>query len=301
MTTRNSSLKEYIKSRAAELGFDRVGIARATEVEPSYWDEFLFWLDRYSADMDWLHNYKELRHDPRKIMEGAASLIVVGLNYYVREHETDDNKVAKYAWGRDYHKVLKNKLNKLADIILEESPDTKYRAFVDTGPILERYWAMKSGVGWIGKNSLILDDKIGSYMFLGVLLTDLELEPDEEGLDKCGPCRLCIEKCPTHAITENRQVDSSLCISYHTIENRGEIPDDIDLSGWIYGCDVCQDVCPYNSGKAVTRESDFLNYNAERVHYKGNELSESEYDELTRGSAMRRAKYGQFIRNLKHK
>lgn len=301
MTTRNSHLKEYIKSRAAELGFDRVGIARAAEVEPSYWDEFLSWLDRYSADMGWLHNYRELRHDPRKIMDGAASLIVVGLNYYVREHETDDNKVAKYAWSRDYHKVLKNKLNKLADIIVQEAPDTKYRAFVDTGPILERYWAMKSGVGWVGKNSLILDNKIGSYMFLGVLLTDLELEPDEEGQDKCGSCRLCIEKCPTHAITENRQVDSSLCISYHTIENRGEIPADIDLSGWVYGCDICQNVCPYNTGKVMTHENDFLHYNIERADFDGRELSESEYDELTRGSSMRRAKYSQFIRNLKHK
>ncbi len=167
--------------------------------------------------------------------------------------------------------------------------------------MLEQYWAAKAGIGWIGKNSLILDKDIGSYMFLGILLTSVELDADEEAEDKCGSCRLCIDKCPTHAITEDRQVDSPLCISYNTIENRAnKLPDDINLDGWVYGCDICQDICPYNTYKSITSEPDFLNYNKDRGDFAEETITEERYDKLTQGSAMRRAKYHQFIRNIKH-
>jgi epoxyqueuosine reductase len=260
MTT-TSNLKEYIQKSSKELGFDKIGIAKAQEVNSISWDKFLLWLDKYSADMEWMHRYKDLRHDPRNILPSARSVIVVGMNYFVHEHKEGEYKIAKYAWGRNYHKVLKKKFNNLAELLNKKVENHEYRIFVDTGPVLEQYWAAEAGVGWIGKNSLILDKEIGSYMFLGVMLTNIALEPDKPLKDSCGECTLCIDSCPTDAIIEGRLINSSLCISYNTIENRAEkLPDDINLDGWVYGCDICQDVCPYNTYKAITSEPDFLGY-----------------------------------------
>lgn len=290
--------------------------------------------------MAYLSRHLESRLDPSKLLPGARSAVVVALNYYqaAPAHErTVDNpqveanhnemggvvrqpvspgaanglsavagddagRVARYAWGRDYHRVMKKKLHRLADAMrVQFGADVATRACVDTAPIVERELASRAGVGWIGKNTLVLHPELGSYFVLGVLLTTLELEPDEPIADHCGTCTACLEGCPTEAFPAAYEMDASRCISYLTIEHRGEIPEAFHASmgDWVFGCDVCQEVCPFNRRVPVTGEPDF----AVRPPGPAPSLDSilrwtpQEYDKQTRGSATRRATLAMWKRN----
>lgn len=250
-----------VKQAAARLDFDACGIATAAEADPR--DTLGTWLSQgCHADMNWMAATKEVRQDVRKKVPGARSVVVVARSYCAARPEPVHNcgRVSRYAWGRDYHRVLQKPLNKLARTIQDMEPGSRCYCCIDSGPVLEKVWAQRAGVGWIGKNSLALRQELGSWFFLGIIVTTVELAPDSPLPDLCGTCTLCIEACPTKAIVEPRVVDARRCISYHTIENRGEIPAELRdrFDDWVFGCDICQEVCPWNHQTPVTSEPDFL-------------------------------------------
>jgi epoxyqueuosine reductase len=247
-----TGLTGEIKERALRLGFQKVGIARAgpLEEESRGLEE---WLARgYHGTMNWMAARKERRVDPRMILPGARSMVCVAMNYYSPVEHTDSpstGKISRYAWGNDYHEILEHRLEELLAFIREKKPDAAGKVYVDTGPVMEKAWAQRAGVGWLGKHTNIITGEFGSWVFLGEIILDLELEYDLSAVDRCGSCTLCIEACPTQAIVEPYVVDSNLCISYLTIEHRGPIGAELGskFEGWIYGCDICQDVCPWNT------------------------------------------------------
>jgi epoxyqueuosine reductase len=239
-----------VKQKALEAGFDDCGISSAeylSDHAPGLND----WLNKgYHADMHWMSNHLEKRCDPTQLVPGAKSVISVLLNYYSPNKQKDPEApvFSKYAYGKDYHKVVKKKLKALFNALKEEIPDIEGRAFVDSAPVMEHAWASRSGLGWIGKNSLLISKKFGSFVFIGELIVNTELNYGSSIKDYCGNCTLCINECPTHAITSDRTVDSNKCISYHTIENKDELPEDLrnNFFNRVFGCDICQDVCPWN-------------------------------------------------------
>jgi epoxyqueuosine reductase len=235
------------KQFALDCGFDNVGVCHAFPVEEAlaFYEK---WLQAGNhAEMEYLSRHSEVKQSPQSLLDGAKSIIAVTLNYY-QPMPTDQPKIARYALGRDYHKVLRSKLKTLARNLGKIYPDAQFRACVDSAPVLERTYASLAGLGWFGKNTMLIDSKRGSWFFIGLLLTTLELEPDPPSVGGCGTCRACIDTCPTGAIIpfEGRwAVKSEQCISYQTIEKRGELT--VDTNGWLYGCDVCQEVCPFNT------------------------------------------------------
>lgn len=255
--------------------------------------------------MDYLQRHLPLKGDPANLLPGVQSIVAVTLNY--NQPNDTDPRIARYALGRDYHKVLKGKLNKLSAWIGSNHPDAKCRPCVDSAPIMERDYAQLAGLGWFGKNTMLIDSRRGSWFFIGLLLTTVEFEPDTPALGGCGSCKACIEACPTGALVleeERWQVDARRCISYLTIEHEGEI--ELDTAGWLFGCDVCQEVCPFNQPREsqplrgqVTREPDFLRKREWPSLQQLRVLSEEEWDEITRGSAMRRASKEQLQRNAR--
>lgn len=243
----NSSI---IKAIAVELGFSFCGIAKAgfLEEEASKLDE---WLKRgYQGKMGYLENHFDKRLDPTKLVPGAKSVISLVYNYFPQTDFTYDQevKIAKYAYGQDYHLVIKNKLKFFLERIREEIGEVEGRVFVDSAPVHERAWAAKAGLGWVGKNSLLLNRQMGSFFFLAELILDLDLIPDAPLKDFCGTCTACQDACPTDAISQSYVVDGSKCISYLTIELKEEIPPEFKgkMENWAFGCDICQDVCPWN-------------------------------------------------------
>lgn len=259
-----SDLKENIIDFAKELGFGEVKFAKY-QLLKNETDLLKIWLNKgYNADMDWIKNHIDLREDPRKLLENCNSIIVFAHSYnHGIDHleRKDEGKIARYAWGRDYHKVIKKKLKKIEEYIGSKERNSKFRYFVDSGPVAERDWAVKSGIGARGKNSLMLNKKLGSYFFLSTMLTNIEFEPDEEIRDMCGKCTKCISACPTGAIVEPYVIDSKKCISYWTIESKeDEIPSEIakNMQNWVFGCDICQEVCPWNNHRnLLSTEDDF--------------------------------------------
>ena len=245
------SLTVRVKNKALELGFARVGIARA---EPLAGEgaRLRDWLARgYQGSMHWMERTVEKRTDPARVLPDARSVIAVALNYYTEVPHADragTGKISRYAWGDDYHDLVGGKLGEFCAWLLQEFPGCSVRPYVDTGPVMDKAWAERAGVGWEGKHTNVITTDYGSWVFLGEVLTTLVLDPDEPAVDRCGTCTLCIEACPTGAIVEPYVVDSNLCLSYLTIEHRGPIEGEItqQFDGWIYGCDVCQDVCPWN-------------------------------------------------------
>jgi len=237
-----------IKAEATRLGFDAVGVARAARVDEA--DRVAEWLARGNhASMKWMERWFEKRMDPRELVPGCRSVVCVALVYRMGSApEPAGTRVAAYARGEDYHRVLKDKLHELLAFCRALDPDIEGRPFTDSGPVMERWWAEKAGLGWRGKNSLLLDKQLGSFLFLGELLLTAELVPDRPGIDHCGSCTACIEACPTGAIAEPYRVDARRCISYWTIEHRDDLPrgDEAAIGEWLFGCDVCQDVCPWN-------------------------------------------------------
>ncbi|HZN08091.1 MAG TPA: tRNA epoxyqueuosine(34) reductase QueG [Pyrinomonadaceae bacterium] len=297
-----------IKERARVEGFNKVGIVSAVSLD----DEgrrLKEWLARgYHGAMSWMARDVEKRVNPRAIFPEARSLVVVALNYYTpQQHEQNSatGKISRYAWGDDYHDVVVGKLRSLLSWIQQQDPRAAGKVCVDIQPVMDKAWAVRAGLGWLGKHTNVITQEYGSWVFIGELLLNLDLDYDDERVeDHCGTCTLCIDACPTDAITEPYVVDSNKCISYATIELReAELPPDIqkNLSGWMYGCDICQDVCPWNRFEQATDEPRFAaregNVNPE-LHQIA-ELTHEAYVERFRGSAMKRAKLSGLQRNAR--
>ena len=285
-----------------------MGIVPATSLH-SEQERLREWLSRgYHGDMSWMARDPEKRTDPRKIFPAARSVIVVALNYYTPEQHSsspDTGKVSRYAWGDDYHDVVSNKLRDLLAWIQNHVPNATGKVCVDIQPVMDKAWAVRAGLGWIGKHTNLISTELGSWVFIGELLTNLDLEYDQKIIeDHCGTCTLCLEACPTGAIVEPYVVDSNKCISYATIELRAqEIPSPIaeHLEGWFYGCDICQDVCPWNRFAQTTNNQSFAprpgNVDADLSAVFA--LTPSDYAERFRGSAMKRAKLAGLQRNAR--
>jgi epoxyqueuosine reductase len=291
-----------VKQKTRELGFDLVGIARANP--SAYRDYFRGWLDGGQAgSMGYLAQRFEERTDPAIYLPGAASVICVGINYYVPLEETEANRgrVARYALGQDYHEILRSRLHALADWLREIEPDARTRCSVDTAPVMEKELAARAGIGWVGKNTCVINERIGSWIFLGEVLTTMELAADEAAVDRCGSCRRCIEACPTQAITEPYRLDARRCISYLTIEHRGEIEPELasKMGQWMYGCDVCQDVCPWNRAPPAATDPGLQPRLASGTLDPAQVLgwTDEDYRRELRGSAMKRVKLPMLKRN----
>lgn len=305
---RNAVTSVAIKERAGAEGFNKVGIVSAAPLVEEE-RRLKEWLARgYHGAMSWMARDVEKRVSPREIFPDARSIVVVALNYYTpHQHENNPatGKVSRYAWGDDYHDVMNAKLRAVLAWIKEQDPQAEGKVCVDIQPVMDKAWAVRAGLGWIGKHSNVITPEFGSWVFIGELILNLELEYDVERIeDHCGTCTLCIDACPTAAITEPYVVDSNKCISYATIELRApELPSSVEqnLSGWMYGCDICQDVCPWNRFEQVTGEARFApregNVNAELRDIV--ELDHETYVERFRGSAMKRAKLSGLQRNAR--
>lgn len=303
MSTR-AHYSDLIKDKARELGFTSCGISKAGFLEEEA-PRLEKWLKEGNhGSMSWMENYFEKRLDPRKLVPGAKSIISFTLNYYPSEHQRKDSpQIAKYAYGEDYHFVIKDKLRDLMNYIREEIGEVDGRAFVDSAPVMDRVWAARSGLGWIGKHSLLLTKKEGSFFFLGELILDLDLEPDGPVTDHCGSCTACIDACPTGAIEEPYVINSNKCISYLTIELRDAIPEDFQgqMENWAFGCDICQDVCPWNRFSKPTAEERFSPHPdlLAKAPEDWQEITREVFNEVFRKSAVKRTKFEGFQRNLK--
>lgn len=295
---------QKIKKRAEELGFLACGIAKAEFLEEEA-PRLENWLkNNFHGKMSYMENHFDKRLDPRLLVENAKSVISLSYNYYPeRFQRVDSFKIAKYAYGKDYHHVVKEKLKDLLFYIQEEIGEINGRAFVDSAPVLEHAWASKAGIGWVGKNTLTLSKQKGSFFFLAELIIDLELEFDEPiQTDHCGTCTKCIDACPTEAILPNRTVDGSKCISYFTIELKEAIPNEMKgkFEDWIFGCDVCQDVCPWNRFSISNKEEQFQPHDKLVNFSKSDweEITEEVFNEIFKKSAVKRTKLAGFQRNI---
>lgn len=302
-------LSARIKTIASELGFAECGIVPARRLETEG-EKLKTWLDRgYQGEMRWMGRQEQDRAEPRTVMPTARSVVVLASNYFTPHEHSDDptrGKISRYAWGDDYHDVLRERMRSLLARITEDAPHVEGRICVDTAPMMEKAWAVRAGLGWIGKHSNLITKEMGSWVFLSEILLDIDLEYDTELVeDHCGTCTACLDACPTSAIVEPYVVDSRKCISYATIELRDDtLPAEIaaNLNGWLYGCDICQDVCPWNRFETPTAESRFqprlgeTSISLDRVDTMGHE----EYVERFRGSAMKRTKLAGLRRNAKH-
>lgn len=299
-------LTEEIKHKAHELGFTDCGIAQLRPlIEES--KKLYNWLQKdYHAEMHYMNNHFEKRIDPRKLVENAKSVISVLLNYYPKETlNTEDNfKLSKYAYGLDYHYVLKDKLKELNTFINDLVGSFNSRVFVDSAPIMDKVWAQKSGLGWIGKNSCLISKKKGSFFFIGELICDLDLIYDAaENEEYCGNCSRCIDACPTGALIAPYELDARKCISFLTIENKGEIPQEFKgkFNQWIFGCDICQDVCPHNKFSIATKVAAFHPKEELKAMRSQNwlDLDKDGFKKLFKNSCLERTKFEGLKRNIK--
>lgn len=303
----SSSLSSIqIKEKALELGFHKVGIA-AVDVADTQVQRLEAWLALgYHADMEWMRNPK--RQNIKLVMPEVRSLICVALNYYTehqRPEKKEYGKISRYAWGRDYHKIVQKKLKALSIWLQSFGEEIKTRHYIDTGPIQDKVWAQQAGIGWIAKNGNVITREYGSWVFLAEILTNLELTPDTPHTQHCGSCTKCIESCPTDAIRQPFVVDANRCIAYHTIENRDdELPENIasKLEGWVAGCDICQDVCPWNQRFAkATDVQEFQPYpgNIAPKLIKLATITDEDWDKQFPASALRRIKPQMLRRNAR--
>ncbi|GAB2764834.1 tRNA epoxyqueuosine(34) reductase QueG [Salinimicrobium soli] len=299
-TSRNTAL---LKAEADRLGFLSCGISRSgfLEEEAPRLENYL--KNNMHGEMSYMENHFDKRLDPTKLVEGSKSVISLLLNYFPKEQQREDSyKISKYAYGTDYHFVIKDKLKQLLQFIQDEIGEVEGRAFVDSAPVLDKAWAAKSGLGWIGKNTNLLSKKTGSFFFIAELVVDLELEYDNPVTDHCGSCTACIDACPTQAIVEPYKVDGSKCISYFTIELKDQLPQGMKgkFDDWMFGCDVCQDVCPWNRFSKPHREPLF------DPHPELLSMSKKDWEEITeetfrkvfKKSAVKRTKYSGLKRNI---
>jgi len=295
-----------IKNEAARLGFDYCGIAKVGALEEDA-RRLESWLTKgFHGSMKYMENHFDLRVDPTRLVPGAKSVITLMLNYFPSRQQTDGApKISKYAYGRDYHEVIREKLKELLHFIKQEIGEVNGRGFVDSAPVLERSWAVKSGLGWVGKNGNLIAKDSGSFFFLATLITDLDLEYDDPFVkDYCGTCRRCIDACPTDAIMEGKEINGSKCISYFTIELKEMlIPDEQKgkFNNWMFGCDICQDVCPWNrfskpaSDPAMIHLPEVLNFSTAEWEA----MTEDSFKKIFRHSPLMRSKYKGIQRNLK--
>ena len=305
MLDKKSHYSESIKSKAKDLGFLSCGISKADFLEEEA-PRLEQWLNQnHHGEMAYMANHFDKRLDPRVLVPGAKSVVSLLLNYHTEEKQTDVEapKIASYAFGDDYHKVIKDKLKQLMSFIHQEIGEVQGRVFVDSAPVMDKAWAAKSGLGWIGKNTNLISKKVGSFFFIAELILDLELEHDLPATDHCGSCTACVDACPTDALIAPYQIDGSKCISYVTIELKNEIPTDFQgkMDNWAFGCDVCQTVCPWNRFATPHSEPAF-NPPDELLS-----LSKNEWEEMTqevfsvifKNSAIKRTKYEGLKRNIK--
>jgi epoxyqueuosine reductase len=299
---------EDIKQEALNIGFHRVGITNVTanlDKQTENKQRLQQWLEKgYQAQMAWMGNPR--RQDIKETWQDAKSIISLALNYYTPVQHSDDTdtaKISRYGWGRDYHRIITKKLKTLCQWLTAKDDQIKVRYYVDTGPIQDKFWAQQAGIGWVAKNGNVITKDYGSWVFLAEILTNLNLRIDQPHTNHCGTCTKCLDACPTQAITEPFVVNANLCIAYHTIENRQpNLPIEIasKLNGWVAGCDICQDVCPWNQRFAkVTDVEDFFPYPA-NVNPKLEELAkitENEWNQRFQSSALRRIKPEMWRRN----
>lgn len=301
-----SNLTVRLKQEAHRLGCAAVGIARAKALEPEG-DRLREWLDRgYHASMGWMARRAAERIEPSLVLPSVRSVVMIAVNYFTGHRHSaaaEAGKISRYAWGDDYHDIVLRKVEHLAEFISRQEPATETKCYVDTGPVMEKAWAARAGVGWIGKHTNVITQKTGSWVFLGTLLTSADLDPDEPAVDHCGTCRACLDACPTGAFPEPYVLDASKCISYLTIEHRGAFPAGTheQLDGWVFGCDICQEVCPWNRFERETDEPGFQprmgNEAPLLTELEG--LSESQFSERFKGSPVTRPKHAGFIRNVR--
>ena len=296
---------QIIKRIASELGFDFCGISKAEKLEKEA-PRLEAWLKKEAhGKMSYMENHFDKRLDPTLLVPGARSVVSLLYNYYpekdLAKEKPKNHKIAKYAYGKDYHFVIKEKLKTFMKLIGEEIGEVGGRVFVDSAPVMERQWAEKSGLGWIGKNTLLINKQQGSFFFLAELILDLELEPDGPIKDYCGTCTRCIDACPTDAITPY-ELDASKCISYLTIELKDSIPNEFkdQMEGWAFGCDICQDVCPWNRFSKPHQEAEFSPNNELKSLFNNNweDLTKEVFQEAFRKSAVKRTKIEGLQRNL---
>jgi len=300
------NLSHNIKQKALELGFSKIGIAKA-QFHQEDKINLNHWLDHgYHGSMDWIARRREEKADIFKYYPNAKSVISVALNYFTGNSKDyfSNHKISNYAWGDDYHTLLKSKLHTLLEHIKNYDSSLNGICCVDTSPISEKVWAQRAGLGWIGKHTNLITKDFGTWVFLGEIVTDFELDYDKVfTTNLCGSCTACIEACPTDAIIGDYKLDANKCISYQTIENRKEIPDEFigKMDDWIYGCDICQEACPWNhrfsvlSNEASFKPRDFLKNNDINFIYK---LSQEEFSKNFKNSAMKRTKHVGLKRNI---
>ncbi|GAB3760903.1 tRNA epoxyqueuosine(34) reductase QueG [Spirosoma pomorum] len=300
-----SQYTQLIKAKALSLGFDFCGVAKADFLEDEA-PRLETWLKNgMHGQMNYMANHFDKRLDPRLLVDDAKSVLTVLLNYYPEQplpQEPDDYKISKYAYGEDYHFVIKDKLKSLMSFIQEEIGEVSGRAFVDSAPVMDKAWAKRSGLGWVGKHTNLINRTMGSYFFIGELILDLALEPDGPITDYCGTCTRCIDACPTDAIVGPYVVDGSKCISYYTIELKEAIPDDVrgKFDNWIFGCDICQDVCPWNRFARPHQTAAFHPHPSLKTLSKSDweEITDDVFREIFRRSAVKRTKLDGLKRNV---
>ena len=294
-----------IKTKAKELGFLSVGVSKAEHMDDEA-RRLESWLTKdYHGQMSYMANHFDKRVDPTLLVPGAKSVISLSYNYYTDQEQTDPTapKISKYAYGQDYHHVIKEKLRELVDYATETIGEIDGRVFVDSAPVLERDWAKRSGLGWIGKHTLLLSKQKGSYFFLAEIISDLELDYDHPVSDHCGTCTACIDACPTDAISESGYIlDASKCISYLTIELRDEIPNEFQeqMEGWMFGCDICQEACPWNRFSTKHQEPAFAAKEGllDMTKSEWTELTQEVFSKVFSKSAVKRTKFKGLKRNI---
>ena len=295
---------QLIKQKAEKFGFQSCGISKAEFLEeeaPRLED----WLkNNYHGEMKYMENHFDKRLNPTLLVDGAKSVISLSYNYFPKEkiERLENFKISKYAYGEDYHEVIKEVLKEMMIELQEEVGEFGFRVFVDSAPVLEKAWARKSGLGWVGKNANLITKKHGSFYFLAEIICDLDLNYDSATTDHCGSCRKCIDACPTQAIVSDKIVDGSKCISYATIELKNEIPDYFEgkMDDWMFGCDVCQDVCPWNRFSAPTLQEKFAP-NLQKLNFRKKEweeLTQELFSEIFKKSAVKRTKFSGLMRNV---
>ena len=303
MASSNKSYKKIISEEALRLGFSYCGFSKADFLEEEA-PRLEKWLnDNYHGEMSYMANHFDKRLDPRLLVDNAKTVVSLLLNYYTDETQNPDApKLSKYAYGEDYHFVIKDKLKSLLAFIQDEIGEVNGRVFVDSAPVMDKAWAVKGGLGWMGKNTNIINKTKGSFFFIAELIIDLELEPDKAVLDHCGTCTACIDACPTQAIIAPYQIDGSKCISYFTIELKESIPNEMKgkMDDWMFGCDVCQDVCPWNRFSIQHNEERFRPHPdlLDMTKDDWNEMNQLTFNKVFKKSAVKRTKFSGLKRNL---
>lgn len=295
---------DLVKAKAKKFGFQSCGISKADFLEEEAIPLENWLKNEMHGEMKYMENYFDKRLDPRLLVEGSKSVISLSYNYFPQEVlDTKDNyKISKYAYGQDYHDIIKDILREMLSELVEEIGDFNFRIFVDSAPVLERAWAKKSGIGWIGKNANLITKKSGSFFFLAEIICDLDLIEDTPVTDHCGKCRKCIDACPTQAIVNEKIVDGSRCISYLTIELKNEIPSEFKgkMQEWMFGCDVCQDVCPWNRFSLPNQQTKFQpnSYLRDLKKEDWEEITQDIFSKVFSKSAVKRTKFSGLKRNI---